>query len=181
MAVVAGLFLLVALVVAPGEGGLARAINTLRLNVGVAQDDILALAYRAEERKERGLEADELGKAGRSVVAARGGGLSRRVAQAAARRRVLRRGLVVREGGLVRLTESGRALAAGLVRTHRLWEDFLHEQGRVKTGELHFAAEQLEHVTTPEITAGLVEGHVGEAHVHGAPVPPDVGPEEPRR
>jgi manganese/zinc/iron transport system permease protein len=175
MAVVAGLLLVVAIVVAPGQGVIARTINTLRVNLRVAYDDLLGAAYRADERGQAGVAAARPPggprAAVRSVVAVRGSGLSQRVAGVLARRRIVGRGLAVREGDVLSLTPEGRRRAAELVRTHRLWEDFLHEKGGVGPAEVHFAAEQLEHVTSPDMALGLAEGRTGERHVHGPALP----------
>lgn len=72
----------------------------------------------------------------------------------------------------VNLTESGKAIAIAIVRKHRLWEYFLVEKLKFKWDEVHDMAEELEHISSPELVDRLDEfmGHPAY-DPHGDPIP----------
>ena len=76
-----------------------------------------------------------------------------------------------------RLTAAGRRLATDLLRSHRLWESYLFAEGDTAAGEVHFAAHQLEHVTSAGMRADLART-AGATDPHGRPIPdaPDADP-----
>jgi DtxR family Mn-dependent transcriptional regulator len=51
----------------------------------------------------------------------------------------------------LQLTDSGRDIAVGLIRKHRLWETFLSKYLNFTWDEVHYVAEQLEHVKSPKL------------------------------
>ena len=51
----------------------------------------------------------------------------------------------------LQLTDSGRDIAVGLIRKHRLWETFLSKYLNFTWDEVHDVAEQLEHVKSPKL------------------------------
>jgi DtxR family Mn-dependent transcriptional regulator len=53
--------------------------------------------------------------------------------------------------GKISLNESGRALAVGILRKHRLWETFLHDTLGFSWDEVHEVAEQLEHIQSAKL------------------------------
>ena len=55
----------------------------------------------------------------------------------------------------VSLTKEGLVLAVHIVRKHRLWEVFLVNHLNFKWDEVHYIAEQLEHIQSPELVARL--------------------------
>lgn len=55
----------------------------------------------------------------------------------------------------IRLSKSGRAEGLRLIRSHRLWEQWLHENTNLAMDHLHFPAEALEHVTDARIQQQL--------------------------
>ena len=79
------------------------------------------------------------------------------------------RGRVQRTGAGYRLTAGGRRLAIGLLRSHRLWESYLFAEGD-PAAEVHFAAHQLEHVTSAGMRADLART-AGATDPHGRPIP----------
>ncbi|MFN5662023.1 MAG: metal ABC transporter permease, partial [Planctomyces sp.] len=81
---------------------------------------------------------------------ARGG-----VCSPATLRRAERKGLIKRDGSLWRLTEDGRAAAARVVRSHRLWELYLIEQADIAADHVDRDADQLEHVLPAPVLAQL--------------------------
>ncbi len=57
--------------------------------------------------------------------------------------------------GEVKLTPSGLASAARLVRTHRLWERFLVEHADIAADHVHRSADDIEHVLPDELVDSL--------------------------
>ncbi len=72
----------------------------------------------------------------------------------------------------VRLTRQGRAAALRVIRRHRLWECFLHDQLGLAWDRVHAIACQLEHAVGDEVAEALAV-HLGEpsACPHGNPIP----------
>lgn len=150
MAVVAGFFLLVAVVAAPQHGLIERALRGVRLNLSIIGDDVLGLLHRWQEmRPEEGrtMTRDELLKAIGNTAMSRWGVWLLRW-----------RGLIdVTVGAgrpaprLVRLSPAGEARARGVVRSHRLWESYIHRHYHVPPDHVHPSAERMEHFITPQM------------------------------
>jgi DtxR family transcriptional regulator, Mn-dependent transcriptional regulator len=72
----------------------------------------------------------------------------------------------------VALTNSGRKIAANIVRKHRLWEVFLVEKLSFSWDEVHDVAEQLEHIQSPKLIQQL-DNFLGfpTQDPHGDPIP----------
>lgn len=72
----------------------------------------------------------------------------------------------------VALTNSGRKIAANIVRKHRLWEVFLVEKLQFSWDEVHDVAEQLEHIHSPKLIQQL-DLFLGfpTQDPHGDPIP----------
>lgn len=72
----------------------------------------------------------------------------------------------------VKLTKTGRKVAVGLVRSHRLWEVFLVEKLDYSWDQVHDLAEELEHVRTDELLFKL-DAFLGHPthDPHGDPIP----------
>src|SRR5690554_74098 len=72
----------------------------------------------------------------------------------------------------VQLTETGRKLAAYVIRKHRLWEVFLVEKLNFHWDEVHDIAEQLEHIQSDELITRL-DQFLGSPDFdpHGDPIP----------
>ncbi|AFL80775.1 Mn-dependent transcriptional regulator [Aequorivita sublithincola DSM 14238] len=70
------------------------------------------------------------------------------------------------------LTETGRKIAAGVIRKHRLWEVFLVEKLNFHWDEVHEIAEQLEHIQSEELIIRL-DKFLGSPDFdpHGDPIP----------
>ncbi|HEX2163396.1 MAG TPA: iron chelate uptake ABC transporter family permease subunit [Thermoanaerobaculia bacterium] len=82
-------------------------------------------------------------------------------------------GLIERRGDAVRLSDSGRVEAAGVVRRHRLWETYLAHRLELPHDHLHRDAEAMEHALTAEATEELAR-QLGDPSTdpHGRPIPP---------
>ncbi len=72
----------------------------------------------------------------------------------------------------VELTEKGRRYALQVIRTHRLWEQYLAEETGVSQAEWHAHADQMEHLLTPAQVEALARRMGNPAYdPHGDPIP----------
>ena len=164
MATVAGMFFLVALLFSPRHGLVIRSLRQRRLSFRILREDILAWLYRAEER---------IGSEPVSVVEIQDALLTDRLSVRAALAVEMRRGHLVQKPSGYRLTSGGREQARQLVRSHRLWEQYLVEQADLPAERIHDKAERLEHVTDRQMRDRLQEMTHGEIDPHGSPIPPE--------
>ncbi len=76
----------------------------------------------------------------------------------------------------VTLTPEGKKLALNIIRKHRLWEFFLVEKLQFEWDAVHDIAEELEHVSSPELIERL-DAFLGypKADPHGDPIPDSKG------
>lgn len=80
----------------------------------------------------------------------------------------------------VTLTRSGREHAKSLIRRHRLWECFLHEELGLPWQAVHDLACELEHAAPDEVTEALNRRLQSPAKCpHGNPIPSGAAPERP--
>ena len=108
------------------------------LSVRILCDDIVALLYRCEERSRRIPTRSELA----SELFA--GPLFMTTALSMLRRR----GELTKGEGL-RLSDAGRDRGRNLVRSHRLWEQYLVSEASAEADRIHDKAERFEHFTRP--------------------------------
>lgn len=76
----------------------------------------------------------------------------------------------------VKLNTDGKKIALGIIRRHRLWEYFLVEKLKFEWDAVHVIAEELEHVSSPELIERL-DHFLGfpKADPHGDPIPDSSG------
>jgi DtxR family Mn-dependent transcriptional regulator len=76
----------------------------------------------------------------------------------------------------VTLTESGKKVALGIIRKHRLWELFLTAKLGFRWDEVHDVAEQLEHIRSEKLVS-LLDTFLGKPKFdpHGDPIPDEKG------
>jgi DtxR family Mn-dependent transcriptional regulator len=81
----------------------------------------------------------------------------------------------------LKLTSSGKKLAANIIRRHRLWETFLHKVLGLSMHEIHQEAELLEHATSDFLLEKISE-YLGHPTIdpHGDPIPNKKGVLEPK-
>lgn len=167
MAVVSGVLLGLAVFLSPSHGVVARQVRRLGLAVTVAREDLLATLYRFEER------GGEPGPADLAAPTSWLGSLARRAA--------LRRGQVAPAAvsgspfGLA-LTDRGRDAASQIVRTHRLWEDYLVREVGLRPDHVHDTAMRLEHLrdaATRRLAPGSPDATLDP---HGKPIPGESPP-----
>ena len=179
MAVVAGLILALCVLFSPRHGLLTRAVRRRRLSARITADDVLALLYRAGERDDGdggnggGDDGEKGPVAPETLRRVLGAG---RVPFALTLRRLRGRGLIEAAAGGVTLTAAGRKAAGGLVRSHRLWEEYLTTRADADPGDVHATAHRLEHFTDRRLRDAL-DAATGAPAVdpHGAPIPPEPG------
>ena len=152
IAVVLGIEYVVAALVAPGDGIVARVMSRESLRWRVACEDRLASLWRAEE-------GDAAALAPRALLD--------RLAQS----RLVFWGRIVpgRAGGL---TNIGREEARVIVRSHRLWEAWLGRHVALPLDHLHPPAEWIEHHLGAEVRGRIaadLEGHEGDPHGRDIP------------
>lgn len=161
IAVTAGLIYIGAVLFAPGEGVVSRALDNARVALRVRREDVLTLLYRRDEAGAApALPAQE-------AVAVAGGGPFGRLAV----RSLKRRGEATRDAAGLRLTDAGAALAAQLVRGHRLWEAYLVDEMGVAPDHVHEAAHVMEHVLDERIRGEIAEKLGVETDPHGRDIP----------
>jgi manganese/zinc/iron transport system permease protein len=163
MAVMAGCLLLLSALFSPRYGYVIRWWRQHSLARQILADDIVAYLYRVGERSSQASASvielqDELFCVPRTL----------RAAIAA----LSRKEEVKMEGDQVSLTESGLSRASRLIRSHRLWEQYLQEHAGLPASRLHEKAERLEHFTDEEMRARLDnQMDLPAVDPHGKPIP----------
>ena len=137
MTVAAGGMYALAVLFAPQYGILSTLLRNLQTSLRILREDVLLMLYRLEE-----LDATRR-LAPREAIAAVGGGLLARWALWMLKHR----GRVVERAGELHMTDDGRARAARLVSSHRLWEAYLHKHLGLPLDHVHASADRLEHYT----------------------------------
>lgn len=167
MAVVAGLLFLTAALLGPRYGVVIKWLRLQRLSWRILCDDILATLYRIEEQKQAesatamapAILADELIASPWSIRAA--------VA-------VLRRRGQLAAGEALKLTPLGIDRGRELVRSHRLWEQYLVVEAGSQTDRIHGYAERWEHFTDRPLRDELDRAtETPDMDPHGKPIPPE--------
>ncbi len=166
MAVLVGVFLFVAVLFAPRHGLILAAWRRLRLGLKIVREDLLGVLYRLEEEDRRPSVRDVLRLVSEWSEASP---YAAKLALASARRRRL----VADTDDSLSLTDRGRSLARELLRSHRLWETYVDQHTPTPRDHLHFQAEQLEHVTGPELRERLARDINDPGRdPHGHQIPP---------
>lgn len=165
MAVATGLIFLLAMTFAPRHGVMMKVVRRRVLAWKILADDVLAYLYRREEQG-TGLRAsaDDL------KPALFAGGLSLQ----AVLWRLGQLRLISRQNALLGLTDKGRERARELVRSHRLWEQYLVSHAGLEADRIHDKAERLEHFTDIGLREQLQEATDSPSvDPHGSPIPPE--------
>lgn len=172
IAVASGMLFIVCLLLGPHQGLVWRWWQRRQTTAEMLAEDVVGWFYRHEEKA-------STTEATRPVVAAKPEELARSLAvPASALQRnlnwLVRRGLLLNRSGSFELTEAGREQGQRLVRTHRLWEQYLVERAEIPVSRIHDHAEQFEHVTTAQMREALAEQTEGpERDPHGSRIPPE--------
>lgn len=164
MAVAAGGLLFIAILFAPRKGILSRAIRSLQVAMQILGEDVLASLYRFEQQGQSSVPRVTL--RGNLLVS----GLRARLVFAWLRWR----GWVAEKAGALSLNDDGRRHAQNVVRSHRLWEQYLAVEAGVPEQLLHEGAERLEHYTDRTLREKLhEETNASDVDPHGSPIPPE--------
>lgn len=141
-----GIFFVLALFFSPQSGLLGRWIGRLAFTFKMATDDVLATLYRfAEGPDHRGARVEEVHENAAWIP----GWVWRLVLW-----RLRSRGLVTGDH-VLELTTTGREQAGTLVRSHRLWESYLHKHFQLEDASLHESADRVEHFLDRELQSQL--------------------------
>jgi manganese/zinc/iron transport system permease protein len=164
MAVAAGGLLLLCSLFAPRKGILSQGLRTLSVAAQILGEDVLALLYRNEQQ----------GKPALALSAVR----AKLLVPTLRARLVLLwlkwQGLVHVAAREISLADPGRRQAQNIVRSHRLWEQYLASEAGLPDDLLHGGAEQLEHFTNRTVRERLLEvTNAPDIDPHGAPIPPE--------
>ena len=140
-----------------------RIVRRQKLALRILSEDLIALLYRMDERsRDCTVSAEKLS----SVL------LSRPWLATWLMNRHVRTGHVILAESGYRLTDAGRQLGSVLVRSHRLWEQYLVSEGGVAMDRIHGQAEKLEHFTNRELRDRLDEVTAAPAtDPHGSRIP----------
>lgn len=156
IALVAGVIFGGVLVVEPQQGVLAQLLRRWKIAVRTAEEDVLAVLYRREERGDLSPHRPST---------------TRGLAGYWARRRLVRAAKARWQGNLLVLSSAGRAHAEKLMRAHRLWERYMADQVGLPVDHTHAPAEKLEHVTDERMREKLAAETAARVDPHGRPIP----------
>ncbi len=163
MAVAAGVLLSLAVAFGPQHGIVVKLILRRILAWSILADDIVALMYRMDERG--GVTRANFANL-RDLLRAN------RFSLRAALVWLWTRKEVTFVGKTYELSHSGRARAQGLVRSHRLWEEYLVSHVGLDMNRIHQKAESLEHFTDSRLREQLNSAtHAPQIDPHGRPIP----------
>lgn len=163
IAVTATLYYLLAVVLAPQKGLLAKARRRLKLRQRITREDIIKALYKSF-RQGQEMTADQVQEKL---------DLNRMVWRRQARQLQQKGWLQLSPLGL---TSQGKEVGEKLVRAHRLWETYLADRVGLQSGQIHEDAEKYEHLLTEELLEA-VDQTLGFPSVdpHGSPIPRRAG------
>lgn len=165
MAVMTGVFFAIAVVFAPRYGILNRILHQARLSMRIASEDLLGLLFRLEEQKFSGDTRFAPQLLNRSL------GVGRFWTWISLRRLAWRGNIEPSASGF-RLTDQGRNVAKGLVRSHRLWESYLQKHFALPEDHLHHSAMRVEHFIGEDERRALAQELDGISQdPHGQEIP----------
>jgi manganese/zinc/iron transport system permease protein len=165
MAVSAGVILLLAVAFGPRHGVVVKFARRQLLSWRILADDVIALLYRIGERgRTTRANVDHL----QDIL----------LADRLSLRTVLcwlhLRGEVIAADDEYLLTMSGEEHARALVRSHRLWEQYLVSEADYAPDRIHDKAEQFEHFTDRVLRDELEAATDAPAiDPHGSKIPPE--------
>ena len=173
MAVASGIFLVIAVIASPKAGVLVRLVEQRTVARKIVGEDILALLYRISERR---MESSKLPE-NRSVLAKREIAVQLKISLqklSSVTSDLVRKGWVSMTQTSVSLTDNGHRVAQNLIRSHRLWEQYLSVEVNASDARLHAQAESLEHFTNSSMRDKL-DAETGQStqDPHGRSIPPE--------
>lgn len=161
MAVMAGMLFIIAASLGPKHGVIVKWVRRQLLSVRILCDDVVAMLYRCEERSQKEPTRAELTE---ELFAGQ-------VYMKAALSMLRRRGELV-AGDRLRLSDAGRDRGRNLVRSHRLWEQYLVTETSAESDRIHEKAERFEHFTDRMLRDELDRvTDTPDIDPHGSPIP----------
>jgi manganese/zinc/iron transport system permease protein len=139
MALATGFLFVLVFLFAPRYGVIGRAVNQLRLGLGIIGDDILGFLYRYQELASE----DATPVSVTEIKKALGAGSTVQLMAW----KLARQGAIKANNAGLSLTARGYETAKGLVRSHRLWETYLCDVMGYCDAAVHRHAHRFEHVT----------------------------------
>jgi len=172
MAVASGLFLILAVIASPKAGVLVRWIEHRSLARKIVGEDILALLYRHSERLVNEANSQVLAVLASKEIAAQLKIPLQRLRSVATD--LVRKRWVTTAQTSFTLTDQGYRIAQNLIRSHRLWEQYLSIEVSASDARLHAQAESLEHFTNSSMRDKL-DAETGKSALdpHGRNIPPE--------
>ena len=172
MAVASGAFLVIAVIASPKNGILVRWIETRSVTRKILGEDVLALLYRHSERMIDQSILDGSAPIASSEIALQLKIPLHRLRSVASD--LVREGWVTTTAATLALTDRGFKIAQNLIRSHRLWEQYLSVELSASDARLHAQAESLEHFTNSSMRVKL-DAETGQSTLdpHGRSIPPE--------
>lgn len=162
MAVMSGAMYGLAVLFSPRYGMLSKLLQNLQTSLRILREDLLMMLYRVEE-----LDPSRRLRASEAIEAVGGGWLARWALWM-----LEHRGRLEDRDGSLEMTNDGRRRAARLVRSHRLWEAYLHKHLGLPLDHVHASADRLEHFTHEPLRDRLQEAlEDAEQDPHGREIP----------
>ncbi len=158
---IASLFCLLALFLAPERGVCARYIRRFTFRYRCIQENILKSVWRAQSSSPTPYKELRSYECGASLV------------MRGALRALCKEGWLVQSSGGYLLTRDGERRAARIVRLHRLWELYLAKCLGMGLERVHRSADEMEHVITPDLEKELTQLlDDPKEDPHHQPIPP---------
>ncbi len=159
--IVASLFCVISLLIAPERGLLLRLARVAHFRYRCIYENLLKAIWRLGS--DRDVSFEEIAKYHQistwylTIIL----------------RRLIHYGWLERSSIGYRLTSDGAALAARIVRLHRLWEVYLASYLGVGAERVHRSAEEMEHIITPDLEKQLISLlNDPKYDPHRQPIPP---------
>jgi len=173
MAVANGLFLVFAVVAGPKAGVLVRWLEQRSVARKIIGEDVLALLYRHSE----GTLAEGKNVGNRAVLECKEIASKLKISLkklSSVGSDLVRAGCISINQSTVGLTDQGYRVAQNLIRSHRLWEQYLSVEVNASDARLHAQAESLEHFTSSSMRDKL-DAETGQSTLdpHGRSIPPE--------
>ena len=173
MAVASGLFLVLAVIASPKAGLLVRWFEQRIVARKIVGEDILALLYRHSER----MIVNDSNSENRTTLSTREISLQLKMSLqklSSVATDLVRADCVSMNQSSMKLTDHGLRVAQNLIRSHRLWEQYLSVEVNATDARLHAQAESLEHFTSSSMRDKL-DAETGQSTLdpHGRSIPPE--------
>lgn len=177
MAVMVGVAFTLALLLAPRQGIIVKWFRNRALSLKILGDDVVAFLYRQRERGNTlsdpaSASNEDSPAVSQQVIAEELFASTWQLRSALATLR--RRGEVAQDADRYHLTDLGAMHAQDLVRSHRLWEQYLVSEASLDASRIHNKAEILEHFTDRNLRDQLSDATDDpDRDPHGAAIPPE--------